>query len=735
MAVEKIILDIRAQVDKAKQDIDSLKNKTKGLNKEVNQTAKLMKKAATAMAAFVSIGVITRAIGNMVKLNIEFEKTLTNVMTLLDKATKAKFGDFLSAGALRTMSTFGLQVGDVNKALFDTISAGIKAGNSIEFLREAAKLAIGGVTDLSTAVDGMTSIMNAYALSIEEANKVASAFFTAQKHGKTTVAELAQNVGMLAPTAKMAGISFQQMLSAMALLTKQGIQTDMASTSLRATIIALTKTTPATAKAFEDMGIKTGITAIKTQGFGETLLQVAKAAEENEDILTVLIPSVRALTAVAALGTEALVEYDKILEDVNTNYGEGSDLVKAHAEQMNTLRKRIDEAKGAIQEFVITLRPEDEEGRWGLRGFLAGTANMFRKMTDAITWTTKEYEKLGDSVEGTNEAFDIFAVKTKAVTEEQRLLNEETDKALATVKAKKALEEISEAQEEFIKNLKTISDAQAGFAKSDQEAYDEVMERIHSDGDERKEYSKKINDEILFDLKESLNDQIKALKKKTDAEKTAADLSLELELTKQQNTISIVQGTAGLLRGLAGENFLVQQLVAIAESIVSTFLSGQLAYASMIGIPIVGPALAAAAKKSAIIQGLANTAIIAGVTIAGFEEGGFTGKSKYQARDKDGRIAGFVHEDEFVFNRDKTRTLRPLFEDIHNNRIDIHGLAALTRRGTMKMMPKLNADILEQEVKKIYRKMSEEQTEKPVIIHHSNGYTKTIGNTTINVST
>ena len=312
MAVEKIILDIRAQVGQAKKDIDSLKTTTKGLNKEVNTTATLMKKAATAMGAFVSIGLVTKAIGDMVKLNMEFEKTLTNVLTLLDKTTKAKFGDFLSAGALQTMSKFGLEVNDVNKALFDTISAGIKAGDSIKFLQEAAKLAVGGVTDLSIAVDGMTSIMNAYALSIGDANKVASAFFTAQKFGKTTVQELAQNVGMLAPTAKMAGIGFEEMLSALALLTKQGIQTDMAATSLRATIIALTKTTPETAKIFKSLGIETGIVAIKANGFGETLMQVAKAAEENEDILTQVIPSVRALTAVAALGEDALWEFAKI---------------------------------------------------------------------------------------------------------------------------------------------------------------------------------------------------------------------------------------------------------------------------------------------------------------------------------------------------------------------------------------------------------------------------------------
>ena len=251
MAVEKIILDIQAKVGKAKKDIDSLKGKTKGLNKEVDKTSALLKKAGTAMLAFASIGLITRAIGDMIKLNVEFEKTLANVLTLLDKTAKAKFGEFLSAGAIRTMSTFGLEVRDVNKALFDTISAGIKAGNSIKFLNEASKLAVGGVTTLSIAVDGMTSIMNAYGLSIEDANKVASAFFTAQKHGKTTVAELAANVGILAPTMRMAGVGFQEMLTGMSLLTKQGISTNVATTALRATIIALTKTTPETEKVFK----------------------------------------------------------------------------------------------------------------------------------------------------------------------------------------------------------------------------------------------------------------------------------------------------------------------------------------------------------------------------------------------------------------------------------------------------------------------------------------------------
>ena len=727
MAVEKIILEIQTQVGKAKKDIDSLKNKAKGLNKEVNQTAKLMKKAGQAMLAFASIGVITTAIKNMVNLNIEFEKTLTNVLTLLDATTKAKFGDFLEAGSLRTMSKFGLEVNDVNKALFDTVSAGIKAGDSIKFLGVASKLAIAGVTDLSIAVDGMTSIMNAYALSIEDAGRVADAFFTAQKFGKTTVAELAQNVGILAPTMRLAGVGFEEMLAAMALLTKQGIQTDSATTALRATINALINATPAAEKAFADLGIATGITAIQTNGLGVTLGQVAVATEDNIDVLTVLIENVRALTAVAALGTEeGLAEYDLILKEILTDTGENSSAAQAFAAQMGTLRKRIDEAKGAWKELMITASGKGEGEQGGLKAIFGGAAIAMRWLTDQFN-AFEDSEDTGgvtQSITSINDAMDLFILKGKAAATEMENLNKKQAEALAAVAAKRARpwweldeDELTDRQ----KKLKKQWDA-------------EGKDRIESLTDIQLEVA-----EIEMNMAQSTTDTEKLTEKaRLDFLQQIADEEVEIQQRKTAAILTIVSNFAFAASAFATQGSGLQKVLAIADTTIATYASATQAYKAMAGIPVIGPVLAIAAASSAIAAGLANVAVIAGIGIPkaeSFGKGGFTGKSKYQARDKDGQIAGYVHEDEFVFNKEKTRTLRPLFEDIHNNRIDIHGLAALTRRGVMKTTTKLNADILEQEVKKIYRKMSEHHPERASYIYTDHGYTKTIGNTTINVST
>jgi len=313
---------------------------------------------------------------------------------------------------------------------------------------------------------------------------------------------------------------------------------------------------------------------------------------------------------------------------------------------------------------------------------------------------------------------------------------------IETETAKRLVAE-EKAHKERMKLLKSERAEKLLGLKEDQEKADEAFEKIMAELEKeektRKAHSDKMDEEIHESLEKRLDEQINFIKKQLAIEEAAKQASLDIELAKQNAKFGYMEGGFAIARGLFKENVLMQKILAIGQSIVSTYLSGQLAYASQVGIPVIGPILAEAAKRVAITQGWANTAMITGVSIgeaiAGYGEGGFTGKSKFKARDKDGPIAGYVHEDEFVFDREKTKTLRPLFEDIHNNRIDIRGLAALTQRGTMKMIPKLNADILESEVKKIYRKMSEEKSEEMIITYINQGYIKKIGNTTINVNT
>ena len=130
---------------------------------------------------------------------------------------------------------------DVIPALYQAISAGVPPNNVIDFLRTSGKAAIGGVTDLTSAVDGITSVVNAYTDSSHSATRVSDLMFTSVRFGKTTFDELSRSLFNVVPIGVSLGIGFDQITASMAALTKQGIPTKIATTGLRALFVEMSE--------------------------------------------------------------------------------------------------------------------------------------------------------------------------------------------------------------------------------------------------------------------------------------------------------------------------------------------------------------------------------------------------------------------------------------------------------------------------------------------------------------
>jgi TP901 family phage tail tape measure protein len=306
--------------------------------------------AGGIFVAITAIRTLTRVLTQATNEFKEFEKGQANVQTLLERTDST-----LEGKSIKLMKTYGLQVGDLNKSLFDAVSAGVDASKSVEFLDTATRLAIGGVTDLNIAVDGITTIINSYGKSVEESEQIAAAFFSAQKFGKTTVGELASEIGNVAPIAAQVDVTYQELLTTYASLTKQGIKTQQSTTAIRSILTALIKPSVEAKKAFNELGIETGAAAIKQNGLYKTLVQVSEAAEKDADVLSELIPSVEALTGIGALGTRQLKEYSEMLQTVNEDYGEGSSLARAYTMQSETLDKTMGRISAAFRARKIEM--------------------------------------------------------------------------------------------------------------------------------------------------------------------------------------------------------------------------------------------------------------------------------------------------------------------------------------------------------------------------------------------
>ena len=95
----------------------------------------------------------------------------------------SQLSDTANAAAMK----FGKKTDEMASAEYNLISAGIDAAKVNYALDASAKLAIGGITDMGTASNGLTSVLNAYNLAAEQSEEVTDAMFVAMKRGKTTI--------------------------------------------------------------------------------------------------------------------------------------------------------------------------------------------------------------------------------------------------------------------------------------------------------------------------------------------------------------------------------------------------------------------------------------------------------------------------------------------------------------------------------------------------------------------
>lgn len=467
-----------------------------------SQMASLATSMFSVAAAFMAV---RRAITLTVKNFMEFESTLTHVQTLLDEVHEE-----FHEGALKIMKDYGFSIRDVNKALFDSISAMIPAGEALGFLHEASRLAIGGVTDLKTSVDGLTSIINAYQLEVGEAGRVSDAFYRAQKFGKTTVSELVENIGRVAPIAAIANVSYQDMLSTLAELTLGGLDTRESVTILRQAIAGLIKPAEGAKQVLDEFNVPTGIAAVRAAGLTYSLEKLTEAAIAYPDVIAEMIPNIRAFTGAAALTGDRLDHLNMIMEDVNTNFGFGSSLSIAYARELETL--------------------DVQAKKWNAT-IVAWTINLGEKLKPTLIWLMDNTPLLARMLGYVSAALLVLKLRTIA-------LGAAFTKLWATLRANPlgliltALSAVAAIVIELTKNYNALTSKQKEFNKelaTQKFALNLLFEELKNTNTEAKRKS-----EIINTLNRDYKDYIKNLIKEGDALEELTEKQLAANSALQQ---------------------------------------------------------------------------------------------------------------------------------------------------------------------------------------------------------
>lgn len=308
-----IVINIQGDDSNLRKVLKGAAGKVDGFAKKIG---KMGIKAGAAFAATAgAIGVTgVKAFG-------EFEKGMQEVFTLIPDAGKETF-DKLEKQVKNFSKEFGVLPEDTIPALYQAISAGVPRDNVFEFLEVAQKAAKGGVTELETAVDGISSVVNAYGASVLSAAEASDLMFTAVKLGKTDFTQLSASLFQVAPIASSVDIPFRDITASLANLTAMGVPTSVAATQLKGAMSELAKEGTKADVAFRDLtGIGLQQFLAEEGDFGAAMIALKDGADAAGISVLDMFGSIEAGQAVLALTADGGEKFRETLQAMHDSAG------------------------------------------------------------------------------------------------------------------------------------------------------------------------------------------------------------------------------------------------------------------------------------------------------------------------------------------------------------------------------------------------------------------------------
>ena len=204
------------------------------------------------------------ALGVAVKQSNDFEKSMSNVSTLLDTSVEdmGKMGDKV----LELSKRIPKPIEELTQSLYDIRSAGISAKDAMAALETAGNLSVAGLSTVGEATNILTSAMNAFKSEGLKSSEIANILFKTVKAGKTDISKLSMSFGANAATVVSAGIKLRDFQAATAALTTTGVEASQAQNQIRGAVSKLMVPTSDMTKIFKGLKVASGEALIKQKG-------------------------------------------------------------------------------------------------------------------------------------------------------------------------------------------------------------------------------------------------------------------------------------------------------------------------------------------------------------------------------------------------------------------------------------------------------------------------------------
>lgn len=328
--------------------VEAAGTKVIGVGKKISsaggEVVKLGKKFAPVSAA------ATGALTVVTKTSSDFQNGMAKMSTLFD--TSQVSVQKLSKEFLNLSNETGKGATELTEAGYQALSASVPVEKLGSFIRTSANMAKVGFTDTATAVDLLSTAVNAYGLEADQADNIANKLVNTQNLGKTSVNELSSSMGKVIPTAAGMNVNLDQLCTMYTLMTKQGIATAESTTYMNSMLNELGDSgtdvgeilKEKTGKSFQEL-MKDGMSV------GDALKLIKQSSDETGTAFNELWSSQEAGKAAMALLNDSAGDFNETMGSM----ANVTDLVSQGLEKMDTPSAKVSKSLNRIKNSGVEL--------------------------------------------------------------------------------------------------------------------------------------------------------------------------------------------------------------------------------------------------------------------------------------------------------------------------------------------------------------------------------------------
>ncbi|CUP05831.1 phage tail tape measure protein%2C family%2C core region [Clostridium baratii] len=352
-----LVVEVNAKLDNFNNGMDKVEQKgeqtANNATSRLNKIGSGLEKVGGKLTTHVSVPLV--AVGTIAaKTGMDFEAEMSRV-----KAISGATGDqfkMLEDQALSLGQSTAFSASEVAEGMENLASAGFSTNEIMEAMPGLLDLAASSGEDLATSSEIAASTLRGFGLEASKTGHVADVLAKNAAATNAAVADTGEAMKYIAPNARAAGLSLEEVTAAIGELANAGIKGSQAGTTLRSALVRLAKPSDPAATAME----RIGFTAFDSSGKMKSLATIMGELNEKTKNLT---DEQKQNTIATIFGTEALSGMTVLMQggkegltDLTEQFKNCDGAAKEMAETMqDNTKATIEQAGGALETASIKM--------------------------------------------------------------------------------------------------------------------------------------------------------------------------------------------------------------------------------------------------------------------------------------------------------------------------------------------------------------------------------------------